>query len=149
VKLIFDTNVWIDHLRGDALAPLLPQLRGKYQLWMDALVAAELRAGCRSPSERRVVDGLLAPFAGAGRVRAASGEELADAGRALSKLRQRGTLASGGAGALIDAAIAVVALRLGALLVTANARDFAKLATVLPFHWEPLHAFAARMSART
>lgn len=146
MKLVLDTNLWVEHLRRDALASLLPGLRGKYQLWMDALVAAELIAGCRSPSERRVVDALIAPFARADRVRAATATDLADGGRALSKLRERGIHLRNPAGALIDATIAVTTLRVGALLVSQNARDFEKLAEVLPLRWETLPAFSARIT---
>lgn len=144
MKLLFDTSVWIEHLRRDALTPLLPLLRGSYQLWMDALVAAELIAGCRSPKERRVVDSLIAPFTRADRVRAATSRDIADAGRALSKLRQRGVTLANPAGALIDAIIALSAARLGALFVTEDARDFEKLATALPLRWEALSALSAR-----
>ena len=50
------------------------------------------------------------------------------------------------AGALIDATIAVTTLRLGALLLSQNARDFENLAKVLPFRWETLLAFSARIT---
>jgi predicted nucleic acid-binding protein len=147
VKLFFDTSVWIEHLRRDALAPVLPRLRGKYQLWMDALVAAELLAGCRTKVERRVVDGLIAPFARAGRIRAASEPDLAAAGRALSKLRERGISLVHPAGALIDAAQAVTSVRAGALLVSENTRDFSKLMRVLPLRWETLATLTARTAS--
>ena len=68
MKLLFDTSVWVDHLRQDALAGVLPRLRGRYQLSIIAIVAAELLAGCRSRIERRVVEGLIAPFRKAGRL---------------------------------------------------------------------------------
>jgi predicted nucleic acid-binding protein len=147
VKLIFDSNVWIEHLRRDALASLLPLLRGKYQLLMDALVAGELIAGCRSRKERRVVESLLGAFTRTERVRASSALEITDAGRALSKLREDGIALANSGGALIDAIIAVGALRSGALLVSENARDFDKLATVLPIRWETLSAFRFRLGA--
>jgi predicted nucleic acid-binding protein len=145
VKLFFDANVWIEHLRADALAPILPRLRGKYQLWMEAVVAAELIAGCRSREERRVVQGLVSQFAKVGRMRAASAPEIIDAGRVLSSLRERGMSPSNAAGALIDSVIAVSATRAGALLVTENVRDFEKLAQVLPLRWETLTEFSARL----
>ena len=144
MKLLFDTSVWVEHLRRDALASLLPLVRGTYQLWMDALVAGELIAGCRSKRERRVVETLLAPFARADRVRAPIAADIADAGRALSKLRERRILLANPPGALIDAIISVSAARLGALLVTENARDFDKLAKVVPLQWETLAALSQR-----
>jgi predicted nucleic acid-binding protein len=145
VKVVFDSSVWIEELRRGALTPLLPRLRGTHRLWMDALVAAELRAGCRSRVERRVVESLLVPFERAGRVCAPSGASLSDAGRALSKLRERGVALSNGAGALIDASIATDASRLGALLVSANVRDFAKLQSVMKVRFETFADFSARV----
>lgn len=145
MKLVFDTNVWIEHLRRNALASLLTSLRGKYQLSMDALVAGELIAGCRSRKERNIVSALLTPFSRANRVRAATAADLADAGRALSKLRERGATLSNPAGTLIDATIAVGAVRMGALLVSENVRDFEKLATVLPLRWETRSALFSRL----
>jgi predicted nucleic acid-binding protein len=145
VKLVFDTSVWVEHLRRDALSSMLPRLRGRYQLWMDALVAAELIAGCRSRREHRIVDSLLSPFRRANRVRSPIASEIADAGRALSALRARGTPPSNAMGALIDAMIAVGAARSGALFVSENARDFSKLASVLPLRWETYAAFSARV----
>lgn len=147
MKLVFDSSVWIEHLRRNVLTPVLPRLRGKYQLSMDALVAGELIAGCRSRAERRVVDALLAPFIRAARVRAATADDVREAGRALSKLRERGAGLSHPAGALIDSTIAITAVRMGALLVTENARDFEKLATVLPLRWETLSALWQRIEA--
>lgn len=147
MRLVLDSSVWIEHLRRNALAPLLPLLRGKYQLWMDALVQAELIAGCRSRQERRVVDALLAPFARTGRVRAPTAVELALSGHVISKLRERGLVLRKPAGALIDAAIAVSAARDGALLVSENGSDFEKLSKVVSLRWETTAALAARLGA--
>jgi len=135
VNLVFDSNVWIEHVRANALADLLPLVRAKYQLRMDALVAAELAAGCRSARDRRKLDALLDPFVRTRRVRAPTAMDLAVAGGALSKLRERGISLGHAAAALIDAAIAVNTVRIGALLVTSNVKDFKKLAEVLPLSW--------------
>ena len=135
MKLLLDSSVWIGILRGDRLPEALARIRGRHQLWMDAFVAAELFAGCRSRSERKQVSILVAPFARAARLRAATANDMIGAGRALSMLRQRGIQLANPAGALIDAGIAIGAVRLGALLVTDNVRDFRKLSAVLPLSW--------------
>ena len=145
MKLVLDTSVWIEHLRHDTLEPLMPALR-RHQLWMHALVAGELLAGCRSRAERGYVDTLIAPFVRANRLPAPHAMEIADAGRALSLLRAQGVSLSHAA--LIDATIAVGATRLGALLVTENARDFEKLSKLLPLQWERLSGLPERL-ART
>jgi predicted nucleic acid-binding protein len=143
LKLIFDTSVWVEHLRRGALERLLPTLRGKYQIWMDAVVLAELQAGCRSRRERRVIQALAAPFLRAGRVRAGSAAEVEDAGRALSKLREQGLTLKSAPGALLDAMIAIGSARVGALLVTENVRDFEKLSTAMPLRFVTLQKLSA------
>lgn len=145
MKVFLDTSIWIEHLRHHSLDPIFPRIRGDNQLWMDALVAGELLAGCRSRIERRVVDILIEPFASTGRLRAASAREIADAGVALAKLRERGEELAGGTGALVDAVTAVAATREGALLVSENVHDFGRLARVLPLRWETLAAFTSRL----
>jgi predicted nucleic acid-binding protein len=42
VKLLFDTSVWVEHLRHDALDRIFPGVRGRFVLWFDAVSAAEL-----------------------------------------------------------------------------------------------------------
>jgi predicted nucleic acid-binding protein len=147
VKVIFDTSIWVEQLRRSALDPLLPLLRGKHQIWMDGLVAAELLAGCRSRIERRVVDGLLSPFRRTGRLLALGEGPLRAAGVALSKLREGGLTLKNPGAALLDAMIAATAVHQGALLVTLNSGDFAKLRSQLALTVESLDEFAARLAA--
>jgi predicted nucleic acid-binding protein len=145
VKLLFDSSVWIEHFRRGALDGILPALRGKLALWMDGVVAAELLAGCRGKREERVVKGVLSPFERAGRVAVPAYADFQRAAGALSRLRSRGRTLSNPGGALLDALIGTLAVRIGALLVTANMRDFAAIATQLPLVVEPLDAFAERL----
>lgn len=144
MKVVLDTSVWIEHLRSAQIASVLGSLRGRYTVHMDPFVAAELLAGCRSRRERRLIDSILAVFARAGRTRDPGAADLQHAGRALSLLREKGTRLSNPAGALIDAAIAVGAVRTGALVVSLNERDFAKLGSALPLRWESWATFARR-----
>jgi predicted nucleic acid-binding protein len=145
VKLLFDSSVWIEHLRRGALDAVLPVLRGKLALWMDGVVAAELRAGCRGKREERVVKGLLGPFERAGRVAVPAYPDFRRAAGALSRLRARGRTLSNPGGALLDALIGTVAVRIGAMVITTNMRDFEAIATQLPLMVEPLDGFAARL----
>lgn len=113
---------------------------------IDAVVASELRAGCRSKRERRVVERLLQPFDRSDRLLVPERTDFQRAATAISRLGERGvTLASAGGG-LLDALIAACAAREGALLVTVNEADFARLATVMPLLVEPFDAFATRLS---
>ena len=144
MRLLFDTSVWVEHLRHGALGPIVPALRGKFSLCFDAVSAAELRAGCRSRRERRGVDQLLAPFEKAGRVLVPEQGDFVRAGAALSRLRERGMTLRRPAGALLDALIAAVGARLGALVVTVNAADFVSLSRELPVRVEAWASFSAR-----
>lgn len=140
MKLIFDTSVWIAHLRSGALDDVVPSLRGRYWLWMDSVGIAELLAGARSKSERNVVMKLIRPFEKAGRIAHPSPRDFRRAGLALGRLRGRGRTLRSPGGALLDGLIAAMCAELGALLVTANLRDFEALAEELPFRVETLEA---------
>lgn len=144
MKLLFDSSVWVDHMRGGVLDGVIPALRGRFALWMDSIVAAELLAGCRDKRERRVVERLVAPFERSNRMASPVHADFRRAAAALSLLRARGrTLASPG-GALLDAIIAATALRIGAMVVSANVRDFAALTARIPVVFHPFPAFVAR-----
>jgi predicted nucleic acid-binding protein len=147
VKLLFDSSVWIDHLRRGALDAVIPALRGRFALWMDSVVTAELLAGCRGKQERRTVEQLLAPFERSGRIVAPLHSDFRRAATALSALRARGkTLASPG-GVLLDALIMAMAGRIGAMVVSTNVRDFEPLAARLPVTFHPFPVFAQRILA--
>ena len=68
MKLIFDTSVWVAHLRSGALDAVVPTLRGRFWLWFDSVSVAELLAGARSKGERNLVTKLIRPFEKAGRI---------------------------------------------------------------------------------
>jgi len=146
LKLLFDSSVWIEHLRHGALEELIPLIRGRFLLWVDSVVAAELVAGCRSKRERQVVVRLLKPFVGAGRIVTPVGGDFQRAGAALSRLRERGRSLSNPGGALLDGLIAACAMRIGGLLVTVNWRDFAALREELPIQVESLDVFTTRLA---
>jgi predicted nucleic acid-binding protein len=149
VKLLLDTSVWVEHLRHGALDELLGPIRGSFSLCMDVVAASELRAGCRSKQERRVVARLCAPHERANRLLCPTQRDFERAALALSELRERGRSPSGSKAALLDALIASLAAREGALLVTQNVSDFATLALVIPAHVESFDSFRKRMLARS
>jgi predicted nucleic acid-binding protein len=145
VKLVFDTSVWVDHLRADALAGVIPALRGRFSLWFDSVASAELLGGCRSKAERRQVKKLLDPFRRARRVAHPLESDFLRAASAISRLRESGrTLKSPGA-ALLDGLIAAVCCRMGALVVTANVSDFELLALQMPLRVERFTTFRHRL----
>lgn len=145
MRVLFDTSIWIEHLRRGALREVIPALRGKFSLWLDAVTAAGLRAGCRSKLERAGVHRLLSPFEKAGRLAVPEAADYERAGLALSRLREGGKTLKNPGGALLDALIAVVGSRSGALVVTLNIDDFRMLAEALPLRAESLTDFGARL----
>lgn len=144
MKLLFDSSVWIDHLRDGALDEVFPALRGKVALWMDGVVAAELLGGCRDRRDQRAVARILSPFERTGRLAVAQYPDYRRAARALAALRQAGKTLSNPGGALLDALIAAVAVRIGARVVTSNLRDFLALAGRIPVVVEPFPLFVRR-----
>jgi predicted nucleic acid-binding protein len=138
MKVLFDTSVWVDHLRNDTLSPIIPAMRGKFMLCFDTVSAAELRAGCRSKRERQGIARLLSPFEKAGRIAIPEAGDYVRAGEALSRLRERGKT-------LKRPLIASVGARLGALVVTVNVSDFALLAAEIPVRTESFAAFSGRL----
>lgn len=145
MKLLFDTSVWVEHLRRDVLTPVIPALRGRFVLWLDAVSAAELRAGCRSKQERDHIGRLLSPFQKADRIAVPEGGDYVRAATTLSRLRETGRTLKQPGGALLDALIATVGSRMGALVITLNVDDFEKLAAFLPLNVESLSTFNARL----
>ncbi|MGH7296087.1 MAG: hypothetical protein ACRELB_14185, partial [Polyangiaceae bacterium] len=140
--------VWIDHLRAGALDGVIPALRGRFSLWMDSVVAGELLAGCRGKPERRVVESLLAPFERANRIATPMHSDYRRAAAALSLLRARGKTLANPGGALLDALVMSTALRIGAMVVSANVRDFAALAARVPVVFHPFPVFVAKYVER-
>ena len=144
MNLLLDTSVWIDELRQGAVAELLPAMSGKFTIWLDAIAAAELYAGCRSKNERDVVDRLTTPFEKVGRLVRPELSDFRRAATAISRLREQGLSLRGSGGVLLDGLIATAAVRIGALLVTLNIEDFLRLKRQLPLRVESLADFKKR-----
>jgi predicted nucleic acid-binding protein len=147
VKLLFDTSVWVDHLRQGSLAEVIPLLRGRYVLLIESVAIAELLGGCRSKRERNVIEKLCAPFKRAERVLHPEPGDFRRAALSLSRLRESGKTLKNPGAALLDGLIAAVASREGALLVTLNVGDFDLLGSQLPLRWQRFHDFSAALKS--
>ena len=112
---------------------------------MDSVAAAELLGGCRSRKEKRIIENLLAPFEGAGRVVSPNLRDFSRAGAAISKLRQAGITLKNPGAALLDGLQAADAARIGALLVTGNVSDFKNLARYIPFSVQSFQEFSSKL----
>lgn len=134
---LFDSSVYISALRRrDDAALALRRFATDAPLWLSAVVLEELYAGAPD-RERRVVERLERDFDRAKRILVPKLNDWAQAGRALARLAAKYHYEHIGQGRLTnDALIAISAGRLGIRVLTANQRDFSKLAEFLSFQWQ-------------
>ena len=134
--LLFDTSIYITALRmGDDAALGLRRIAGGAAVWLSSVVLAELYAGV-SARNRHVLERLERDFHRAGRILVPNLTDWTQTGKVLALLAAKHGYEQIGKGRLTnDALIAMSAGRLGITVITANARDFAKLAEFRPFHW--------------
>lgn len=126
-----DTNLYIRALRDAGELSRLKRflLRAGTRLRLAGVVALELRAGAKSDAQRAAVESLLAPYAARDRVITPSFEAFAEAGRVLAAMaeRERLVLASAPPSLRYDALLAASCREAGAVLLTANRHDFARV----------------------
>jgi len=133
---LFDTSIYIAALRmADEAALGLRRIAAGSPVWLSSVVLEELYAGV-SARGRRVVERLERDFHRAGRILVPNLTDWTQTGKVLALLAAKHDYEQIGKGRLTnDALIAMSAGRLGITVITANARDFAKLAELRPFRW--------------
>jgi len=135
MPVLFDSSLYIRALRGDG-ALLLQRWARETPLWLSAVVLEELYAGV-STRDQRVVEKLERDFGRAGRILIPNLSDWSNAGRILARLGQKyGYERIGRARLTNDALIAASAARTGVLVLTANARDFARLKEFCAVQWQ-------------
>ncbi len=134
---LFDASMYISALRrGDDAVLALRRIAADAPLWLSAVVLEELFAGADERA-RRVLERLEHDFDRAKRVLVPSLTDWTQAGRVLARLAAKYDYEQIGQGRLTnDALIASSAGRLGIRVITANARDFERLAEFSRFQWE-------------
>jgi len=134
---LFDTSIYISALRrGDSGVLALRRLSANTPLWLSSVVLEELYAGVKD-QDRRVVERLERDFDRARRILVPNLSDWAQTGKVLSRLAAKYGYEQIGQGRLTnDALIAMSAGRLGIRIITANARDFGRLADFRPFQWK-------------
>lgn len=134
---LFDTSIYISGLRrgNDALLAIR-RVAADAPLWLSSVVLEELYAGA-GDRERRVVERLEQDFDRVKRILVPNLNDWTHAGKVLArvaakydyeKIRKR-RLTN-------DALIAMSAGRLGIQVLTANERDYRRLAEFRPFQWQ-------------
>jgi len=133
---LFDSSIYIAALRQrDNAALTVRRVAADAPLWLSSVVLEELYAGA-GDRERTVVERLERDFDRAKRILVPNLSDWTHAGKALARLAAKYHFEQIGQGRLTnDALIAASAGRLGVTVITANERDFRRLAEFLPFHW--------------
>lgn len=134
---LFDASIYVTAMRrtGD-WDRLLHRLSVGGSLWLSAVVLEELYAGADERS-RTWVELLGREFARENRVLVPNLEDWTQAGAVLNRLALKYDYEQIGRGRLTnDALIATSAGRLGIRVLTANAKDFRRLAEFHSFQWQ-------------
>jgi predicted nucleic acid-binding protein len=134
---LFDSSVYITALRqGNDAAPALRRFTSDAPLWLSAVVLGELYAGA-ADRDRQVVERLERDFDRAKRILVPNLSDWTQAGKVLARLAAKYHYEKIGQGRLTnDALIAMSAGRLGIRVITANERDFSRLAEFRAFQWQ-------------
>jgi len=134
--ILFDSSIYIMALRKKDDATLsLRRIAGAEPIWLSAVVLEELYAGVNARS-RHVVERLERDFDRVGRILVPNLGDWTQTGRVLARLAAKYDYEQIGRGRLTnDALVAMSAGRTGITVVTANARDFGRLAEFRHFRW--------------
>jgi predicted nucleic acid-binding protein len=138
--VLFDSSIYITALRMKDDATLsLRRIAGYEPIWLSAVVLEELYAGTTARN-RHVVERLERDFDRAGRILIPNLSDWTQTGKVLARLAAKYDYEQIGKGRLTnDALMAMSAGRKGITVVTANSRDFSKLAEFRPFRWRVDH----------
>ena len=136
---LFDTSIYISALRrGDDATLTLRRIASNAPLWLSAVVLEELYAGA-SGRGLRAVERLERDFEKAKRILVPNLSDWTQTGRVLAHLAVEYGYEQIGQGRLTnDALIAMSAGRMGIRVLTANERDYRRLAEFRPFHWQAI-----------
>ena len=134
---LFDSSIYISALRRGSDAALgLRRLAPDAPVWLSSVVLEELYAGARD-RDRHVVERLERDFDRAKRILVPNLSDWAQAGKVLARLAIKYGYEQIGQGRLTnDVLIAMSAGRLGIRVITANERDFSRLAEFRTFQWQ-------------
>ncbi len=139
-KLVLDTNCFVDASRTDSAnaAYELFTTQAAPRLFLSSVVAAELRAGAVNLSElRQIENAVLAPYQRRDRFVTPSAMAWHALGTALATLvRDDGLrLKTMPRSFIFDILIAYSCREIGAILISANSRDLARIARVFTFDY--------------
>ena len=139
-KYVFDTNCFIDAGRDPVAQEAFRRFAEEAApgLYLSAVVAAELRMGAVHAEARRTLENLvLVPYQRRGRVLTPSARSWEVLGTVLGTLALREGLPVGRTrrSFMFDILVAQSCREAGAVLVSGNTRDMARIAKITPFEW--------------
>lgn len=133
---LFDTTIYVSALRRGDASPAVVKFVAENDMWLSAVVLEELYAGARE-RDRHLVELIERQFDEQGRILLPQLDDWIQAGRVLSQLAARYDYEKIGRNRLTnDALMAMSAARAGVTVVTANVRDFRRLAEFRAFSWQ-------------
>jgi predicted nucleic acid-binding protein len=134
---LLDSSVYISAMRrNDAQVLALRRSSVDAPLWLSAVVLEELYAGA-SGRVQRSLERMERDFDRMKRILIPNLGDWTETGRVLARFAAKYGCEKIGQGRLAnDALIAMSAARMGVTVITANERDFGKLAEFRAFHWE-------------
>jgi predicted nucleic acid-binding protein len=134
--VLLDSAIYISAFRGGDITLALSRLGADTTPWLSAVVLQELYAGARD-RDRAVVERLERDFDQARRILVPDLRDWIQGGKVLAQLTAKYGYEQIGRSRLTnDALIAMSAARVGIRVLTANARDFSKLAEFRAFSWQ-------------
>jgi predicted nucleic acid-binding protein len=135
--VLLDTSIYITALRaGDDAVLQLRRFTPGAPVWLSSVVLEDLYAGVK-PRDSRIVERLERDFDKAGRILVPILNDWTLTGKVLARLAAKyGFEQIGRARLTNDALLAMSAARRGFTIITANERDFGRLAQFHPFRWQ-------------
>ncbi len=135
-RVLLDSSIYIAALRGENAALRIEGITAGTVLWLSAVVLEELYAGAGA-RDRDHVERLERDFGKAGKILVPDLNDWIQAGQVLARLAIKYGYETIGRGRLTnDALIAMCAARMGIRVITANEKDFRKLAEFSRFTWQ-------------
>lgn len=141
MPILLDTSIYVAALREAAGgrevgSRMLQRWGSDSPLWLSSVVLEELYAGANSDA-LRLVEKLERDFDRLRRVLTPSTRDWAQTGRILRQISQKHGFEETGRGRMTnDALIATSAARQGITVITANRRDFGRLAEFCSLQWQ-------------
>ena len=135
--VLLDTSIYITALRaGDDAVLKLRRFTPGAPVWLSSVVLEELYAGVK-PRDSRIVERLERDFDKAGRMLVPNLSDWTLTGKLLARLAAKYDYEQIGQARLTnDALVAMSAGRRGITIITANERDFGRLAQFHRFQWQ-------------